>query len=86
MSRVIRSVYDTIKEHVEKQLRRNSYSMVNFDKMFSKAFSKGGFQMRLEEEWSDIDDDEDDGLDKYYTISNPYPSQSVSVFYNFNSM
>lgn len=76
LSREVTSAYDTIKEHVEKQLRRNSYSIVNLDKISAKAVAKGGgFQMRLEEEWSDFEDDEDD----YTKNPSQYLTQSVRI-------
>ena len=74
----MRGAYDSLKEHVEKQLRRNSYSVVDLGKIYTRTSSKGTFQTRLEEEWSDFDE-EDEPLPGPSQLS---MSQSVSIFSN----
>ncbi|XP_043480820.1 DNA polymerase alpha catalytic subunit isoform X1 [Leptopilina heterotoma] len=75
LSRECRAAYDTIKEHVEKQLRRNSFSVVNLDNISAKTVTKGGFQAKLEEEWSDFEDDEED----FVTNASQYFNQSQAA-------
>ena len=58
----MRTAYDILKEHVEKQLRRNNYSVVDLDKLYTRSSSKGIFQTRLEEEWSDFEEENDEQI------------------------
>ncbi|XP_033219997.1 DNA polymerase alpha catalytic subunit [Belonocnema kinseyi] len=78
LTRDMRGAYDSLKEHVEKQLRRNSYSVVDLGKIFTKSSSKGTFQARLEEEWSDFEEEEDLPLpvQSQSSISQSQPNKS----------